>query len=328
MMIIFPEEVMQVKWVMLYQSNEVKCWGLNDDGQLGLGDTSRRGDESNEMGDSLPQVDLGSTFVPTQIAAGGQFTCALSTNNEVKCWGWSDYGQLGYGDSDSRGDDLGEMGNALPVVDLGNSFTPARIIAGNDHTCVLSTSNEVKCFGWNSYGQLGYGDSDSRGDDLGEMGDFLPVVNLGTSFTVSQLSAGKYHNCALSTSNEVKCFGDNTDGKLGYEDTNNRGDSGSEMGNYLPEVNLGSISGSTFTPIEIVAGAQHTCAISDENKVKCFGDNEHGQLGYGDTESRGDDVLEMGDNLGEVPVTSDVVSLEFGEGGGLHQCIILTPIPE
>ena len=62
---------------------------------IGLGDTNNRGDESGEMGDDLPYVDLGSGFTVSQIACGNWHTCALSTNHTVKCWGANSGGRLG-----------------------------------------------------------------------------------------------------------------------------------------------------------------------------------------------------------------------------------------
>jgi len=95
----------------------VKCWGDNYYGKLGLGDTNRRGDESGEMGDNLPAVDLGTGRSATAIAVGSQHTCAILDDKSVKCWGSGS--QLGLGDYNARGDASGEMGDNLPAVDLG-----------------------------------------------------------------------------------------------------------------------------------------------------------------------------------------------------------------
>merc|ERR1712003_219236 len=91
----------------------------NDYGQLGYGDISDRGDDSSEMGDFLPAVDLGTGRSAKSLAAGGHHTCAILDTNDFKCWGWNDYGQLGYGDKGARGDNSSEMGNVIPAVDVG-----------------------------------------------------------------------------------------------------------------------------------------------------------------------------------------------------------------
>eukprot|EP01083_Nonionella_stella_P306922 1076844_1 len=108
------------------------------------------------------------------------------------------------------------------------------------HTCALSTSGGVKCFGRNDFGQLGLGDSNNRGNEANEMGDALLEVDFGSGFDVAQITAGAYHTCALSTSGGVKCFGRNYYGQLGLVDTNNRGDDANEMGDALLEVDFGS----------------------------------------------------------------------------------------
>eukprot|EP01083_Nonionella_stella_P306103 1070679_1 len=151
--------------------NETKCFGQNNYGQLGYGDNRTRGDNADEMGDSLLPIDLGASFVPKQMTAGWQHTCALSTTNQVKCWGQNKHGQLGYGDTHARGDELNEMGDNLFEIDLGSSFVSMQIVAGYDHTCSLSTTNKVKCWGYNLRGELGYGDTNNRGDGANEMGD-------------------------------------------------------------------------------------------------------------------------------------------------------------
>eukprot|EP01083_Nonionella_stella_P179809 639388_1 len=147
----------------MLHNNNTKCWGYNLYGQLGYGDTNNRGDEANEMSDTLLEIDVGTSFIPMQIVTGYRYTCALSTANKVKCWGYNFYGQLGYGDTNNRGYEANQMGDNLLGIDLGTSFIPMQIVTGHGHTCALSTAHKVKCFGRNSYGQLGYGDTNHRG---------------------------------------------------------------------------------------------------------------------------------------------------------------------
>eukprot|EP01083_Nonionella_stella_P069375 184951_1 len=154
------------------------------DGQLGYGDTNVRGDGANEMGDNLLGIDLGTNFIPMQIVTGYDHTCALSTANKVKCFGRNHYGQLGYGDTNNRGDEANEMGDNLSEIDLGTNFISMQIVAGMHHTCALSTAYKVKCWGYNSNGQLGYGDTNNRVDEANQMGDTLLEIDLGSDFTV------------------------------------------------------------------------------------------------------------------------------------------------
>eukprot|EP01083_Nonionella_stella_P007556 21818_1 len=191
----------------LSTAHKVKCFGRNNGGQLGYGDTNNRGDEANEMSNNLLEIDLGTNFIgdillePMQIMAGEYHTCALSTANKVKCWGYNLHGSLGYGDTNDRGHEPKQMGDILLEIDLGTNFIPMQIMAGDYHTCALSTANKVKCWGYNVYGQLGYGDTNSRGDASNQMSDSLLEIDLGTSFIPMKITAGERHNCALSTTN-------------------------------------------------------------------------------------------------------------------------------
>jgi alpha-tubulin suppressor-like RCC1 family protein len=134
----------------LLDDDSVKCWGVNDRGQLGLGDTDPRGDDPDEMGDHLPAVALG---LPTgvrviSLTAGDAHTCALLSNGAAKCWGAGSNGRLGSGVTSSYGDEPNEMGIALPVVDVGSGRTVKAITAGAAHTCAIRDSNDVVCWGY------------------------------------------------------------------------------------------------------------------------------------------------------------------------------------
>ena len=158
----------------------VKCWGDNAQGQLGQGDSTDRGDAAGEMGDSLPAVSLGTGRTATTVAAGRFHTCARLDNGQLKCWGFNLNGRLGLGNTADRGDGAGEMGNSLPAVTLGTGRTAAAI-AADDHTCAVLDNGSVKCWGDNTSGALGAGDTADRGDGAGEMGDTLVPIDLGSA---------------------------------------------------------------------------------------------------------------------------------------------------
>ena len=284
----------------LLDSGAVKCWGANDAGQLGQGDTEFRGDGAGEMGDNLAPVGLGVGRTATAITAGGVHTCALLDDGSVKCWGDGAFGQLGTGAPDARGDGAGEMGDDLAPIGLGSGRTAVAITAGDVHTCALLDNGSVKCWGFNLDGELGYGDTDARGDAAGEMGDFLGPVGLGSGRTAVAIAAGDFHTCALLDNDTAKCWGINLVGQLGFGDTDNRGDVAGEMGDGLDPVDVGT----GRTAVAITAGDHHTCALLDNGSVKCWGWNIFGQLGYGDTDDRGDDPSEMGNNLASVQLHS------------------------
>ncbi|WP_052350929.1 Ig-like domain-containing protein [Myxococcus stipitatus] len=277
----------------LFESGGVKCWGENRYGQLGLGDTSRRGDAPGEMGDSLPWVDLGTGRTTKTLASGPDHACAILDNGEVKCWGANFLGGLGLGDRADRGDGPGEMGDALPSVSLGTGRTAKALVAGAAHTCALLDDDSVKCWGDNQYGQLGLGDRVRHGDVPGGMGDALPSVNLGTGRTPKALATSGSSTCALLDDGSIKCWGLNMCGQLGLGEQSNRGDAPGEMGDGLPAVQLGT----GRTALAITGGADSKCALLDDGSVKCWGCNTWGQLGLGHTLHQGLVPSQMGDGL-------------------------------
>jgi alpha-tubulin suppressor-like RCC1 family protein len=301
-------------------SHNVKCWGRNDFGQLGLGDTNYRGrgDTPNEMGDDLPLVDLGMGRKIKRIVSGSYHNCAILDNNKVKCWGRNPNGNLGLGDTDNRGGDSNQMGNHLPYVNLGDGLTSKEIDANAYHTCSILNNNKVKCWGLNAYGQLGLGDTFNRGDKSNQMGDSLAYVDLGAGLSAKKITTAGRHTCALLNNNKLKCWGENRKGQLGLGDTNDRGILGNQMGDNLPYVDLGvGRSVKKFT-----GGYYHTCAILDNNKVKCWGENSVGQLGLGDGINRGDKPNQMGDNLPYVDLGTGRTAKRIS-AGYLHTCALL-----
>ncbi|MFO0586856.1 MAG: hypothetical protein U0441_04925 [Polyangiaceae bacterium] len=304
----------------LMSGGSVKCWGHASVGQLGLGDTEDRGDSPGEMGTALPAVPLGDTKPVQMLAAGADHTCALFEGGKVKCWGFNYSGQLGLGDTLKRGAAAGEMGGALPYVNLGEGVKARQIVAGGSHTCALFTTGKVKCWGDNTNGELGLGDHTSRGKTPGQMGDALPYVDLGAGRTAVQIAAGWDHTCALLDDGAVKCWGHNDFGQLGLGDTESRGNSLSDMGDHLPPVNLGE----GLTVVQIAAGVGHTCAVTDVG-VKCWGRNDLGQLGLGDTDLRGDEPGEMGDTLPFVDLGEDAHATALTLGA-THTCALVGPL--
>jgi alpha-tubulin suppressor-like RCC1 family protein len=225
----------------LLDDGTIKCWGSNSNGQAGYGHGQGQiGREPGEMGENVPAVDLGTGKTATDIAVGDQFTCALLNDGTIKCWGRNNWGQLGYGHTDRVGDDPGEMGDNLPVVDLGTGRTATDISVATWHTCALLDDSTIKCWGRNVSGQLGYGDISTRGDNPGEMGDNLPVVDLGTGKTATAISTGMSGSCALLNDGTLKCWGNSGWGQLGQGSRTWAGGQPGEMGDNLPIVDLGS----------------------------------------------------------------------------------------
>jgi len=224
----------------------VKCWGYNFYGQLGDGTTTKR----------LAPVDVsGLTSGVTALAAGSYHTCTLTSAEGVKCWGSNEYGQLGDGSSIRR---------ATPV-DVGSLTSEGTAIAaGAKHTCALTSSGGVKCWGYNGLGQLGDGTRTHR---------LTPVDVSGLTSGGTAIAAGFYHSCALTSGGGVKCWGYNVHGQLGDGTTTSR-------------VTPVDVSGLTSGVTALAAGAYHTCALTSSGGVKCWGYNAYGGLGDGSTTQR------------------------------------------
>lgn len=280
----------------LFNDGKIKCWGGNDRGQLGLGNTNPRGEGTGSMGGGLPNVNLGSVSLPSQISSAGNHTCALFANGRIKCWGENASGQLGQGDTVNRGDGVGLMGNSLAFIDM-NGELASSVYTGKNHSCAIMASGSLRCWGNNSSGQLGYGDTNSRGDGPGEMGANLLDINLSVDpgVTVIDVALGEAHTCALFSNSRLKCWGSNSSGQLGYGDTVQRT---SPDANY---VDVGSFDPGTGPvprgSIKIAAGGNISCAITDLSNLKCWGLNNLGQLGQGSTNNLGDNSGEMGNSL-------------------------------
>ncbi len=286
----------------------VRCWGSASSGQLGYGNTDKIGD--NETPGSVGPVNLGAGRTATAITTGANHTCALLDNGTVRCWGPSLEGQLGYGNTDTIGDN--ETPAAVGPVNLGAGRTATAITTGGAHTCALLDDASVRCWGFGGNGQLGYGNTADIGDN--ETPASVGPVNLGAGRTATAISAGDIHTCALLDDGTVRCWGYGMFGALGYGNTADIGDN--ETPGSVGPVNLGA--GRTATAV--TAGSTHTCALLDNGTVRCWGNGGNGRLGYGNTDT-------IGDN--ETPGSVGPVNLGGGRtaaavtAGGAHTCALL-----
>jgi alpha-tubulin suppressor-like RCC1 family protein len=229
----------------LTSDGAVKCWGYNGAGTLGDSTTDDR---------HTPVAVIGLSSGVTAISAGRVHTCALLSGGAVKCWGWNQYGQLGDDTTDMRSTPVGV--NGLP--------SGIRAIeVGAEHTCALTATGGVKCWGRNNYGALGDGTMDDR---------HLPVDVLGLGGGVSALAAG-LHTCAL-IDGAMKCWGLNGNGQLGIGLT-------TPAWQTIPN----DVQGLNGLVKAIVTGESHTCAVM-AGSVRCWGGNGQGQLGDGTKEDR------------------------------------------
>ena len=130
---------------VILDDHKVKCWGINDEGQLGLGDTRTRGSNPSDMGDNLPTVDLGTGRTAKAISARVYTTCALLDDDSVKCWG--DWWSVAFPDGTLIGDKPGEMGDNLAPLDLGVGRKATSVVLGEATRCVTTNDRSALCWG-------------------------------------------------------------------------------------------------------------------------------------------------------------------------------------
>jgi cysteine-rich repeat protein len=287
----------------LLRAGDVRCWGVGSSGRLGYGNSNDIGD--NETPASAGNVNIGGTVI--QIATGGEHTCALLDTGKVRCWGRGTSvfglgGQLGYGNTNSIGDD--ETPAFAGDVNVGG--TVIQISSGLFHTCALLSSGKVRCWGIGGFAQLGYGNTNAIGDN--ELPLSAGDVNIGD--TVTQISTGNFHTCALLSSGRVRCWGSGGFGQLGYGNINDIGDN--ETPSSAGDVNIGG------NIVQISTGVRHSCALLDSGKTRCWGEGDFGKLGYGNTNNIGD--TETPSSAGDVNVGGNIVQIALG---GFHTCALL-----
>lgn len=291
---------------VLFDEGSVKCWGLNGNGQLGIGSTATVGDSALEVGGTNQFLDLGAGRTAAKIYAGASHACAILDNNQTKCWGNGGNGRLGLGNTAHRGDNANEMGDNLPAVDLGTGRHALELALGSTHTCARLDNNTVKCWGAGGAGRLGYEGTTNRGDNANEMGDNLPAVDLGTGRTAVKIAAGLDYSCAILDDGTVKCWGENQRGQLGKDGTGDLGDATSEMGDFLTAINIGV----GRTAVDIIGLYETVCVERDNATAICWGRNNNGQVGIGSTAGNNANI---GDQVGEMAA---IAALNFNTGFG------------
>lgn len=284
--------------------NQLYCWGSNFNGQLG--GTTPTGAGKIEK---IPTKVNNSNWF--HVSAGEAHTCAIDDGNNLYCWGYNYFGQIG---NNENGEGAQEP---MPVL-VSASYN--NVSAGRNHTCALKSDNKLYCWGWNLNGQLGSNNNDnydtplniqstsnwnniSAGDlhtcgidsnsklfcwgenTKGQLGDSTNTlrnvpVQVGTDMWI-EISAGEEHTCGIKTNNYLFCWGGNSDGQLGDNQTNADRNIPYQIYNVAKSV---------------TAGSKHTCSISTTGNLTCWGKNNFGQLGTGDTESKNNPFSISGDS--------------------------------
>ena len=207
------------------------CWGSNGSGQLGQGDASDRS--------TATQVGVATNWA--NVSTGGAHVCATKTDGTLWCWGANTNGQVGVGDNTNR----------TTPTQVGTDTTWTQVSGANasSHSCGIKSNGTLWCWGLNTYGRLGVGDTTDRN---------APVqVGAATNWSSVRLGAG--HSCATKTDNTMWCWGLNISGQLGVGDTTDR---------YTPTQVGAATTWRTPSP-----GNSFTCATKTDGTLWCWGTN-------------------------------------------------------
>lgn len=228
----------------LTNSGGVKCWGYNAYGQLGDGTTTNR---------SVAVDVSGLSSGVAAITAGRFHTCARLTSGGVKCWGHNAVGQLG----------TGNQADSLTPVSVLNMSDAVLIAAGEQHTCVSTSSGAMKCWGYGANYQLGTGNSNQQTS---------PANVIGLSASVSAISAGYLNTCAVLSTGEAECWGNQSNGQVG---------NGSPTGGNIASPSKVKLAGSSLTNVSVISTSHSgwTCAVTSSNRAYCWGGNFGYNLG-------------------------------------------------
>jgi len=229
---------------------DVKCWGLNDGGQLGMGTLGGAVQRSG-----IPLTVNGTAFA---INAGGNHTCVTTASGTVSCWGLGLYGQLGH---DSTADSPLPVKVARTDNTSGAAVNVTNIGLGFEHSCGIYADGDAKCWGRNHRVQLG---ANQNSLDLPQAETPRDVYQMSSAMAVG---SGSDHSCVVLFSGQVQCWGNNNFRQTGYDQP------------ALPAFPV-TVPGIT-TALNVAAGFEHTCAVLTSGSVQCWGRGDQGQLGNG-----------------------------------------------
>ena len=274
------------------EGGKAYCWGFNEFGQLGDGST---------VSSSVPvAVDTSGALAGhtlTQITGGDNYTCALDAAGTAYCWGYNVVGQLGDGSTSDS-----DVPVAVDTRGVLAGDTLPQITAGSLTTCALDAAGAAYCWGYNQDGDLGDGST---------TGSSVPVA-VDTSGalagqTLTRITAGGSHTCALDSAGAAYCWGEGYNGQLG-------GGIGGFSALAVAVDASGVLHGKVLA--QITTGEFHTCAISTAGAAYCWGRNDHGQLGDGKTADSSVPVAVLGNGVLAGQTLTQITA------GGSHTCAL------
>jgi alpha-tubulin suppressor-like RCC1 family protein len=245
------------------RAGKAYCWGDNGDGELGNNSTT-----SSSVPVAVYTGGVLSGVTLTQIVSGQYFSCAMSNAGTVYCWGQDTSGELGNNSTTN---------SSVPVAVYTSGAlsgqTLTQLDGGYLQTCVLSSTSAAYCWGYNTDGELGDGNTTSSSVPVA-----VTVSSALTGKVLAALYPGDAHSCATDTAGNAFCWGSNGNGALGNNSTGSS--------NVAVAVSTGgALSASTYVAAMSSDGGggdasdETTCALSSTGAAYCWGDNNSGQLG-------------------------------------------------
>jgi alpha-tubulin suppressor-like RCC1 family protein len=245
---------------VVLSNHQARCWGDNSAGQLGDGTEDPR---EHAVVVRNP-TDTGPLTGVAQISAGGNHTCAVLTNGQVRCWGSGTFGQLGNG----ADDEFHLPRRVLALAGTGPLTGAATVSSAGANTCVVLRNHEARCWGQNSDHELG---SAFGGDFAYRPKRVLNATGTAPLANVRAIAAGGQFACASLLNGQARCWGKDSVGSLG-----NGPDGDQPFPRAVLDVDgVGPLTGAT----RIAAGQYHACAVVTGRELRCWGDNFNGDLG-------------------------------------------------
>ena len=268
----------------ILDTGQVRCWGGNTVGQLAQGNEDTIG---NDPGETTVPVDLAG-HQAVDLDAGAGSTCVILDNGGLRCWGMDAYGQMFQQQYNDVGDQPGE--STVPI-NLGPGRTAVAVSVAF-HICAILDDGGLRCWGYNSDGQLGQGGTTDYGGHPTDT--TLPLVPMPPGRTVVAVSQGNPTTCAILDNGQLRCWGRNAEGELGQGDDAAYGD---DPGEHTLPVGLDGAA----RAVALGAYSAPTCAVTASG-LRCWGPNDVGQLGQGSK-------IGFGTAPGEVPTALPPVGL-------------------
>ena len=239
------------------RSGNAYCWGDDVQGELGNNSTI-----SSNVPVPVYTGGVLSGLTLTQIAAGDNYTCALTSAGAAYCWGFNSHGELGNNSTTS---------SDVPVT-VSGSLTFTQLSVGNAAVCALTSAGAAYCWGDNADGGLGNSSTTDSHVPVAVTTSGTPISGV----TLTQITAGVFFTCALGSAGAAYCWGLGTSGQLGNGTTTAAQDTA------VAVTTSGTpISGVTLT--QVTAGDVTACALSSAGAAYCWGDDTNGELGNGAT---------------------------------------------